>query len=407
MLDSIMYPHLLDLVLEHASRSSLIALRAASRRTREKADGLLARHLVLRLREDPSRLYIDPVTVNNLDGRVPLFSRWDEAEDTNLTDWPDSNDFEWWEASSDPDIALSQRARGARKCLKHTRVLDVEGEAPPSRIAELVSAIGENAILRSIRGQNGLTILDPFSEFDHDLRSALNRPFSKFIAFTNIWQLINMPEYELLAVGARKIVLNLFVEPGTHPVPFFEAGSKEPTISSHTSEVVMIFHSSVNPGPFSALDRAGHLNWKTRIELGERDGRLTDFWDCILATGLRTTFVNLAALDKAWGLSEETAIRDKVGSASDIRFLSLEEYEEETGFDFELETQEGAWCLWKSKPGTERERRKVEWYFDHPDSDSDDFDEEETDGPESTTHLNQAEDEVATVRDDEVGDPIA
>jgi hypothetical protein len=376
-----MYPHLLDLVVELAPRASLIALRTACRRMREKVDARLAYHVVVRPREDPTRANVAPVTVESPEGRLPLFYRWDEAEDTNLCDWADHPHRSWWLESQDPDVALSQRAYGARQCLQHTRVVDFAGDVPGSRITELVSAVGEDAVLRAIRGSDGISILDPNTEYDDDVPEALQGPFSKFVAFANIWEMINMPEFDRLAVGAPKVVFNLLVEATPHPVPAFEQHDLGPVLCQNTSELVIVFRSSPNPGPFTRLQRVQHLDWRTNMESGFVDGRLEDFWESLFTAGVRVTVVNFAALEEAWGLNEAAQLRErKAKTQADVRSLSLEEYQEEVGADFELETEEGTWCLWKAEPPTAHERRKVDWVLAHPDSDSDDFDEvEETD----------------------------
>ncbi|KLT40861.1 hypothetical protein CC85DRAFT_287005 [Cutaneotrichosporon oleaginosum] len=367
-----MYPHLLDLVLAHASRPVLFAFRATSRSMRVKADALLAYHIVLRERHDATKTYVAPVTIENPEGRLPLFYLWDEAEDDNLGDWPVIAYDRWWAASEEPDTALAQRAYGARQCLRHTRILDIAGDVDGSRIVELTSGLRNGAILRALRGDDGLTILHPHTEHNDDTQQALDRPFSKFIAFANVWDFINMPEFQLLHVNATKVIWNLFVEEPPACAPVFEQNSYGPTLGWGTSELVVVFRPSPNPGPFSLLERVEHLGWLELVVPGRRDGRLVYFWDWLLATGVKITLVNLAALKEAWALDEEVDLRRRgTETGADIRFLTLDEYENEAGEDLELETAEGAWCHWKSEPPTPRELGEAKWRTEYPDSESD------------------------------------
>ncbi|WOO80371.1 uncharacterized protein LOC62_03G003889 [Vanrija pseudolonga] len=70
MLDANAFPHLVDTVLSHCTRPTLLTLRLVSRSLRDSADGALAAHVVLYAPDRTAPEYIDILT---REGRHPAF----------------------------------------------------------------------------------------------------------------------------------------------------------------------------------------------------------------------------------------------------------------------------------------------------------------------------------------------
>lgn len=100
ILDSKAYPHLLDCVVDLASRGALLRLRGVSRYLRKRCDArLIGDHILISMTADRNYHYTDdmPVVVSSPSGRLPVFWAWSRAGSRSpLHDRSRINDLGLW-----------------------------------------------------------------------------------------------------------------------------------------------------------------------------------------------------------------------------------------------------------------------------------------------------------------------
>ncbi len=163
VLDSTAYPHLLDLVFQHAPGPSLLRLRACSSASRDRADLLLAQHLVVRT---------DVVSPYGLNGWHPGLAFLRIKDDSQrYSNWPRG-------------LKQLPEYDAAVRLLRITRIVDVE-QQPCWFLAGALEQMLQGHTLEILRGRRvagrGLswTTLD------------LPGP-GQAGTFNSVWQLLNL-----------------------------------------------------------------------------------------------------------------------------------------------------------------------------------------------------------------------
>lgn len=114
MLDRTAYPHLFDLVFEHAQPRALLQLRRVSRDVQALVDDRLFRHVVVHAADGQ----LTPDTLVSL-----------RTADGTALPLPQRN-VAWWDGASDPDEEQEEELEVIALRLSLTRVLDVSGLIP-------------------------------------------------------------------------------------------------------------------------------------------------------------------------------------------------------------------------------------------------------------------------------------
>ncbi|GMK57450.1 hypothetical protein CspeluHIS016_0402840 [Cutaneotrichosporon spelunceum] len=392
-IDATMYPHLIDMVLDHAEHGLLIALRAVSRSIRDRCDARLARHLVMAPRhllpaasptathlplappgprwaeseweewEDPpdALLPLGPpsrceegfkVSITSPYGRVPLFRAWQQAI------WSDT-----WAEVDDQPLSMESKLR-AMLCVRGTQVIDVVGAIIDPRPALVFQLISHPIVLRLRRDETGIAPQMAIgaalpSDFDViKLYSIVLDNVHTAVLFCNLWDTldpalqhpdVSHPSLSECKQNLRRIVLNLYFDPEALCIPR-DLNDAEYPLS--VREAVFIFHAKPGHRPRGAV----------RAEPEDIDRYLDLMFETMgfYLSDMTHTLVNVDDLNPAWadGGDWPTHIREKIGrdlrlrspdggedpeSILDrqLRILTLDELRQEVGDEqFRLETVE-------------------------------------------------------------------
>ncbi|TXT11206.1 hypothetical protein VHUM_01957 [Vanrija humicola] len=298
-------PHILDTVIQYASHTSLLRLRATSSYVRERADARLWEHVVVRgaVPGDPRRpantmAEADPIIVFEAYGlgRIPLVPR---------SEW-------WWQIATgetytdtEPPPAAGTLAE-RRKVLQHvmnllesTRRLDIHStESCTFGVTTFLSAVAYPPdVLRLFCNEDGQHPASPF-------------PPSRFqVVFPPSQPRIgrdDMDEVPVMGPGSETVVHHLKMPLLAAPILAVQQDLALPRESRPANEVFVFSDATPNLHP-------ADLRWllpfcqkwiaimaEREVESPRRVDELVAQLAARLRDGTRCTIVDLAALDPAW-----------------------------------------------------------------------------------------------------------
>ncbi|RSH78760.1 uncharacterized protein EHS24_001666 [Apiotrichum porosum] len=200
-IDHLCYPHILDLVLAYAPRPALLALRRTCRAYRDRADALLAEHVVLDLVSDSSGY--DYVRVKSADGgRLPCLA----GQNVLFNDTRSAN-------------MLGRCA----PVLKSTRVVDVRGRMTADVLCPLSRAMPGTTVLRLDGGNDDAMASCP-------LRTPTVVVFSSLLPARRPRTLL--PRLPTIPAHVRRLIVNVAYTNGdpTLPASFIAPYGKADTL---------------------------------------------------------------------------------------------------------------------------------------------------------------------------------